>query len=227
MNSAPRFALIFGSAAALALAPHLKAESATFDFRVPTNASSSSQSVTVEGSTFTLSNPIWTSTTTIIDGIRQNPLGVCVWASIGTQEGRCNVNPLDSSGYVGAKLSGLSGSVSKTSFLKSFTISQYAGTISNASIQFKLGNTVLETLSINSTGLKTLSTPILLAAGQNLQILTFGDGPNPNNTTGSSIRISTFDIDTAVPGPLPLLGASAAFGWSRKLRRQVKKAQTI
>jgi hypothetical protein len=227
MNSAPRFALIFGSAASLVLAPHLKAESATFDFRVPTNASSSSQSVTVEGSTFTLSNPIWTSTTSIINGIRQNPLGVCVWASIGTQDGRCNVNPADSSDNIGAKLSGLSGSVSKTSFLKSFTIGQYAGTISNASIQFKLGNTVLETLSINSTGLKTLSTPILLAAGQNLQILTFGDGPNPNNTTGSSIRISTFDIDTAVPGPLPLLGASAAFGWSRKLRRQVKKAQTI
>jgi hypothetical protein len=227
MNSTPPFALIIGSAAALSLTLHVKAEAATFDFRVPLNASSSSKGVTVEGSTFTLSNPLWTSTTSITNGIRQNPLGVCVWASVGTADGRCNVNPLDSSGNVGAKLSGLSGSVSKTSYLKSFTIGQYAGTISNAAIQFKLGNTVLETLSINSSGTKTLPTPILLAAGQSLQILTFGDGANPNDTAGSSIRISTFDIDAAVPGPLPLLGASAAFGWSRKLRRLVKKAQTI
>lgn len=31
---------------------------------------------------------------------------------------------------------------------------------------------------------------------------------------------------TPVPGPLPLLGAAAAFGWSRKLRRRVNAACT-
>jgi MYXO-CTERM domain-containing protein len=29
---------------------------------------------------------------------------------------------------------------------------------------------------------------------------------------------------TEVPGPLPLLGAGAAFGWSRRLRQRVKQA---
>jgi hypothetical protein len=28
---------------------------------------------------------------------------------------------------------------------------------------------------------------------------------------------------TAVPGPLPVLGAAAAFGWSRRLRRRITK----
>ncbi len=31
---------------------------------------------------------------------------------------------------------------------------------------------------------------------------------------------------TPVPGPLPLFGAAAAFGWSRKLRRRVNAAGT-
>jgi hypothetical protein len=31
---------------------------------------------------------------------------------------------------------------------------------------------------------------------------------------------------TAVPGPLPLLGAAAAFGWTRRLRRRIITAKT-
>jgi hypothetical protein len=62
----------------------------------------------------------------------------------------------------------------------------------------------------------------LLAAGQNLEIITAGS--SSDTTNGSAIRISTFDIDAAVPGPLPLLGAGAAFGWSRKIRRQIKRS---
>ena len=31
---------------------------------------------------------------------------------------------------------------------------------------------------------------------------------------------------TAVPGPLPLLGAAAAFGWTRRLRRRITTAKT-
>jgi hypothetical protein len=31
----------------------------------------------------------------------------------------------------------------------------------------------------------------------------------------------------AVPGPLPIIGAGAAFGWSRRLRRRVNKASTV
>jgi hypothetical protein len=30
-----------------------------------------------------------------------------------------------------------------------------------------------------------------------------------------------------VPGPLPLFGAATAFGWSRKIRKQIKQSQTL
>jgi uncharacterized repeat protein (TIGR03803 family) len=30
-----------------------------------------------------------------------------------------------------------------------------------------------------------------------------------------------------VPGPLPLIGAAAAFGWSRRLRRQIQQVRAL
>lgn len=45
---------------------------------------------------------------------------------------------------------------------------------------------------------------------------------NSNLATGYSDTV--FQIDpTRVPGPLPILGAAAAFGYSRKLRRRIKQ----
>jgi len=49
------------------------------------------------------------------------------------------------------------------------------------------------------------------------------------NVTGGGIQAvqSTYtdmDSTTAVPGPLPILGAGAAFGFTRKLRRRIKLA---
>ena len=38
---------------------------------------------------------------------------------------------------------------------------------------------------------------------------------------GEVIAFSTLTPANAVPGPLPLMGAAAAFGWSRRLRRRV------
>jgi N-acyl-D-aspartate/D-glutamate deacylase len=74
---------------------------------------------------FTLSNPQWASSATVIDGIRQNSLGVCVWAKIGHTNGRCNVNPGDNINFVGAELTGLTGVVSQSFLFKSFTIGQF------------------------------------------------------------------------------------------------------
>jgi hypothetical protein len=31
-------------------------------------------------------------------------------------------------------------------------------------------------------------------------------------------------VYTYVPGPLPILGAGAAFGWTRRLRRRISKS---
>lgn len=48
-------------------------------------------------------------------------------------------------------------------------------------------------------------------------LTTFGGGDG-------IILSSTLSPVIDVPGPLPLFGAGAAFGWSRRLRRRVKKA---
>ena len=41
---------------------------------------------------------------------------------------------------------------------------------------------------------------------------------------GATIASFGVTLDQQVPGPLPLLGAGAAFGFSRKLRRRIKQA---
>ena len=34
-------------------------------------------------------------------------------------------------------------------------------------------------------------------------------------------------VPAPAPGPLPLFGAAAAFGWSRRIRKQIKQSQTL
>jgi hypothetical protein len=43
--------------------------------------------------------------------------------------------------------------------------------------------------------------------------------------TQTPITINTSPGSTSVPGPLPVLGVAAVFGWSRKLRKQIKSSQ--
>lgn len=48
-------------------------------------------------------------------------------------------------------------------------------------------------------------------------------GPNgSNNCGGGGGDRPKPDSSNDVPGPFPILGAAAAFGWSRKLRRRIK-----
>jgi len=56
-----------------------------------------------------------------------------------------------------------------------------------------------------------------------------------NPLTGDTFLIQSFDVTFAavqppassVPGPLPLFGAAAAFGFSRKLRNRIKRSTPI
>ena len=41
------------------------------------------------------------------------------------------------------------------------------------------------------------------------------------NLVGTSESINIYIGATATPGPLPLFGAGAAFGWSRRLRKRI------
>ena len=53
---------------------------------------------------------------------------------------------------------------------------------------------------------------------------TFNDTPNPDGGGSYSANI---DVAQKVPGPLPILGAGVAFGYSRKVRRRIKLSQTV
>ncbi len=50
-----------------------------------------------------------------------------------------------------------------------------------------------------------------------------GQGPSTINSFGIQFTQTKPSTDTSVPGPLPILGAGAAFGMSRKLRSRIKQ----
>ena len=54
---------------------------------------------------------------------------------------------------------------------------------------------------------------------------TYNNGPNGSGT------IFEFDpgsnVSTPTPGPLPLMGDGAAFGWSRRLRRRIQQVRPV
>jgi MYXO-CTERM domain-containing protein len=71
-------------------------------------------------------------------------------------------------------------------------------------------------------------TPIVSSAtffGQTLATLgitSFGSlGTWTIVSTGDTITVNATSAPADVPGPLPLLGAGAAFGWSRRLRKRI------
>ena len=83
----------------------------------------------------------------------------------------------------------------------------------------------------------TFTTPILVDSQNQITLCSTPDinsiscsGNILNGSNGRSlssfytIKSMTFTYDT--PGPLPLLGAGAAFGWSRRLRRRIKRHGT-
>jgi len=80
---------------------------------------------------------------------------------------------------------------------------------------------LLETIELSSTPLGStvnFSTPIEVDSGEFIVFQASG--------SNSSIRLGSLDFQE-VPGPLPVLGAGAAFGWSRRIRRRINVAQDI
>ena len=54
-------------------------------------------------------------------------------------------------------------------------------------------------------------------------------GTTPNGGANNQGAIFAFDsgVRDPVPGPLPLMGAGAAFGWSRRLRRRIQQVRPV
>lgn len=74
----------------------------------------------------------------------------------------------------------------------------------------------LDIPSIAQVSLYPLWIPSSLSSGTGHAIWLFKDG-NP--------QAYSFISSTPVPAPLPILGALAALGWSRKLRKRIKESQ--
>ncbi len=45
---------------------------------------------------------------------------------------------------------------------------------------------------------------------------------NDTSADGGGSYSANIDVATKVPGPLPILGAGVAFGYSRRLRKRIK-----
>jgi len=68
-------------------------------------------------------------------------------------------------------------------------------------------------------------TASLVAAGNGLYYGTTQLGGLNNN--GAIFAFDSGVRDPPVPGPLPLMGAGAAFGWSRRLRRRIRQVRPV
>jgi len=135
--------------------------------------------------------------------------GLCLFASSSDGITRCGVG--SSSEEEPAFYNLLEFTSNTPLFFTGGNVQQVFGTIFPTEVRFDINGITLATIP-NSTGGFTFTTPVEIEAGQSIFLV--GDG-----TLNSSIRVSSFTFEE-VPGPLPLFGAAAAFGWSRKLRKK-------
>jgi len=142
--------------------------------------------------------------------VTSSAAGVCLFANTTSPNttNRCNV--LDA-GIGTGDLNYISMTSNKSIFLIGGKVEQITGVPGNIDLSYTFGGPSIGIINA-STGDFTFSSPITLTQGQ--EIIFSGSGID------SSLRVSSFTVD--VPGPLPLLGAAAAFGYSRKLRKKTR-----
>lgn len=135
--------------------------------------------------------------------------GLCLYAQSSDSTPRCGVN--------GTTNPGPYNFIQMTSnvpiALTGGSVGNRQGTNGPVFASYSLGGPSLGTIP-DLLGPFNFSAPIALAAGQSLYFTGAG--------TNSSIRVGSFNVSTVeVPGPIPLLGAATAFGWSRRIRKRI------
>jgi hypothetical protein len=205
-----------------------RAVTGSFNFSIDpeVNFSSRAFNSSTGGFTATVSSPVASGFQPATGGLNASSQGLCAWSSTGTTAGRCGYN-VAGGAPSGSGLRGFTLSFNQFVFLDSFQISQFAPStgatpVNNASMNFHSSSSG-QTVAFNITGpgtTYTFSTPLSVAAGADLFITTSGLTSSSN---GGVFRMQSLSVSD-VPGPLPLLGVGAAFGWSRKLRRKMKQS---
>jgi hypothetical protein len=148
--------------------------------------------------------------------------GLCVFANATDGVNRCGVLTHGVNNYDNI---GISPNID--TIYTGFSISQVlndgfidpSSTTTGGEIYVRRGSptgTLLETITLPVTigSVIPFSSPLSFAAGENIFFQASG--------SNASIRLGTLE---AVPGPLPLFGAGAAFGWSRRLRTRARLAR--
>jgi hypothetical protein len=150
-----------------------------------------------------------------------NSSGICAWYAINNSTGRCGALtgsiPSNNSEFSGFNLTL---DAPQSLFLKSFEIVNL-NNVDNGSITFSQGS---QSETFNFTGAGGTFNFSSFTAQSGTPIFVSSSGLA---TTGSAaFRLANFSVEE-VPGPLPALGAFAAFGWAKSLRKKVSAKNSI
>jgi len=202
------------AASSIALVPAAQASITTFNLTTSSVVNSPSPlsfgPIGVDNIILTLSNPQGSNLPA--NSLNTNSSGFCAFALVGNSNGRC--------GYLAGSnsvINGFSLSFDKSVYLRQFDIAGLQN-ITGGSIAF--GS---ELFNFTGNGPQTFINPFLASAGSTILVTTTGA---PDGQSGV-FRLTNLQVELApeasVPGPLPLLGAGAAFAYSRKLRTRILK----
>jgi len=205
----------------------------TFDLTAPAQVTSTSATETSGGVTLTINDALGVGQPTVASlvgtgGINQDLLnGLC--AAFRTGSAFTGNNKCQYSATTTAGLNGFTLQFDKPAKLSSFQIYRPGGT-TFGSLVFTSGSTT-ETLTFSNPGgtesnsgtsFTTLNfaNPFYVAA--NVPILVDTSATQYLTGETGSFRINNFTVDVpGAPGPVPLLGAFAAFATSRRLRSRI------
>jgi hypothetical protein len=133
--------------------------------------------------------------------------GLCLYANSSTATVRCGVGstePAQTYNYIQM-------TANRDIWFTGGTLGNQTGTASAITATSSFGGS--DTIP-TGLGAFSFTTPLFLSASESITFVSSG--------SDTSTRASTFTFEE-VPGPLPLLGAAAAFGASRRIRNKIKQ----
>lgn len=189
-----------------------KSASAVSIFNVTSSSSTNSSSIFRTDGGFSLTASNSNSTGNNPNTLNTTDEGLCAFTAVGNVSiGRCGYGDDSASGVSAFQLS-----FNAPAAIQAFNVSTFEDfTISQGTVGFSLDNVNFTDFNFNSTG----SVAASFSAGANQPIFVRTSATFSNVLNTGLFRIDSFTVEE-VPGPLPILGAAGAFGWSRKLKRK-------
>jgi len=196
------------------------AGAATFNFNTGPSGNQSVKSYLDSGVTLQAfnSNSSGNNPVTINGPGSVSPFGLCAFAVVAGQSGRCGYGNVAGSGVSSFQLK-----FDKAVSIKAFDVSSLDG-LSAGSVGFSLDNTTFTTTNFSATGSQTLASVFSVAANQPVYVQTSGVINGYGRESGSLIRLGSLTTTEQVPAPLPILGAAIGFRFSRRIRKRIGAA---